>query len=1024
MRLLFNRGCAVRFMVAVALSTPTLVSCAREDAAGRVTFISAARINIAWDTDAISAVLGNGAAENAVVAFTSTAELRDVSITATSAVAPFMDISPAHLDTVLPGVPCSVTIRFKVPPDAAAGTRGGTIRLSSGNRKYARPLQARIVVDFGGAAIPPTTRVVTQATWDELQYAAPDYSLIEFLTVPEELIFVQAGDVIVSGVTEQTPFGLIRKVVSVGSDADTPLSLICADATLADAFASASIALADVLTPDDAAEGQDPIESGGGYSFFVRYAGVLHDGDGDPGTAGDQVTIAGTIGFDGAYSLALDVAASAVQSASFANETSHVLDLTLDAQSGIAPLAKNVDLWSRQLEPRTVWAGYVPVVIVPVLTVRADVGGDVAAPSHAAMAESASMTAGATYAAGAWQPISESAVAGIEGTASAAPGCNVKVRVGPRLDLLVYGVPGPHAQTDGCLRTAAGGAADPWWRLYGGIEADAGIRTEALDGALAGALFPAAVQDERLLAEGGAVTPEEDGAIAGVVRDAATGDALADVRAVAMLADALVAEDLTDALGGYALTVPAGDGYTVAFSKEGYLAATFVDVSVAAEQTTALDVELQAEETPAGTIAGIVRDADTGDPLSDVHAVATLAGSLVAEGITDALGSYALAVPAAGGYTVVFSKEGYVAATVADVSVAAEQTTALDVDLQADHTETGTIAGVVRDAATRVPLAGVHAVALPAGSLDPAAQTDTIADGSFALIVPPAGGYTVIFTKEGYLPATYFEISAAANQTTYIEAVLQIDATHAGIGSIGGTIINALTGEGVPGLAVELREGLNATSGTVVATAPLPTDGAGHYSITDLPAGNYTACAYGDGYHSTFFSVVCLGGLMIDNQDGTITPILPPGQTRLVLTWGEVPADLDSHLTGPLPDGTRFWLFYYYLYHPNPWALYVSLDHDDTTSFGPETTTILLQIDGVYRFTVHDFTNGNATAQSPSFALSNSGALVRVYRDEGLVAKFAVPPNRSGTLWAVFDLSGDAITPLNIMTYDPAVIHP
>ena len=36
--------------------------------------------------------------------------------------------------------------------------------------------------------------------------------------------------------------------------------------------------------------------------------------------------------------------------------------------------------------------------------------------------------------------------------------------------------------------------------------------------------------------------------------------------------------------------------------------------------------------------------------------------------------------------------------------------------------------------------------------------------------------------------------------------------------------------------------------------------------------------------------------------DGVMTPILPAGETRIVLTWGEFPSDLDSHLTGPAPD--------------------------------------------------------------------------------------------------------------------------
>ncbi|HAK93573.1 MAG TPA: hypothetical protein DCM87_00825 [Planctomycetes bacterium] len=841
----FNRNGALLFMVALAVCASAGLSSAQDAALEDLAAIEAAKTSIAWDSGPIKVTIGNGlgVVEDAAIAFTASAAIQNVTVVATSTVAGFVDISPAYFDAVPAGVPCSLTVRFRVPAGAVAGRYKGSIQVMSGGLKYNRTLGVTITVDYAGAAVAAATRVITQSTWDALQYAAPDYSLIEFLAIPAELVFVQPGDVLASGVTAQTPFGLVRKVVSVGSDPDTPLSLICSGATLADVFTSATLAITKVLSPEDVADGQDPVGGSGPYDFFVPYADVLHDADDDPGTTDDRVTLAGTIKFDSRFSFAFGIAASVVQSASFTSETGREIEMTLDAQSGIAPFAKETDLWSRQMKPLTVWVGWVPVVITPVLTVRADVAGDVAAPSQASVTESATMTAGAEYAGGVWQPVASFSVASLAGAASPAPGCNVKARVGPGIDLLVYDVLAPSAQPDGYLRTQTGAVPEPWWQLHGGIEADIGVATGVLDNAVSGAMFPAAVQYEALVAEGGGTTPAEDGFVSGIVRDAATGA-----------------------------------------------------------------------------------------PLAGVHAVATIEGS-----------------PAAGGYT--------------------------------------------------------------------------IADGTFTLTVPAADGYTVVFSKTGYLSATYLDISVAGALTTYLEPILQIDEPDdpEDTGAIGGTIVNALTGLGVSGLTVQLREGFNNTTGTVVATAPLPTDAAGHYSITELAPGNYTARTYGDDYHDAYFSVICVANLTIDNQDATITPILSPGETRIVLTWGEVPADLDAHLTGPVPDGSRFWIYYYYLYHPNPWAAYVLLDHDDTTSYGPETITILEQIDGVYRFCVHDFTNGGSTT---STALSNSGALVRVYRDTGLAAMFAVPPNRAGTLWAVFDMSGDTITPLNIMTFDPTVIHP
>lgn len=144
---------------------------------------------------------------------------------------------------------------------------------------------------------------------------------------------------------------------------------------------------------------------------------------------------------------------------------------------------------------------------------------------------------------------------------------------------------------------------------------------------------------------------------------------------------------------------------------------------------------------------------------------------------------------------------------------------------------------------------------------------------------------------------------------------------------------------------------------------------------------------------------------------------VPTGDTRIALTWGAFPEDIDAHLTGPLADGSRFHVFWDVLGD----AGYATLDHDDTTSYGPETVTISNQTEGVYRYSVHDYTNRGSEF---STELAASGATVSVYRSTGLVRTFTVPPGQLGTLWTVFELDGTTITPLNIMSneYDPGAV--
>ena len=114
--------------------------------------------------------------------------------------------------------------------------------------------------------------------------------------------------------------------------------------------------------------------------------------------------------------------------------------------------------------------------------------------------------------------------------------------------------------------------------------------------------------------------------------------------------------------------------------------------------------------------------------------------------------------------------------------------------------------------------------------------------------------------------------------------------------------------------------------------------------------------------------------------------------------WGAQPADLDAHLSGPVPPpppGVRFTAF---PLAPSPQP-YVTMavnpngDVDDQDGFGPERIVVTPNpatpgqyVPGEYRFWAHNF-NG---AIGPSF----TGSLARVI------------VNRDGVLLGVFDISG------------------
>ena len=115
---------------------------------------------------------------------------------------------------------------------------------------------------------------------------------------------------------------------------------------------------------------------------------------------------------------------------------------------------------------------------------------------------------------------------------------------------------------------------------------------------------------------------------------------------------------------------------------------------------------------------------------------------------------------------------------------------------------------------------------------------------------------------------------------------------------------------------------------------------------------------------------------------------------RVVLTWGQSPSDLDSHMIFP---GNN-------IYFNSKTGTDAELDVDDTDSYGPETTTLQKKHYGEsYVYAVHDFSNRTNTG---STALSESQAKVFVYMGQSLVRTYYVPTNRTGNLWTVFRMTG------------------
>jgi hypothetical protein len=323
---------------------------------------------------------------------------------------------------------------------------------------------------------------------------------------------------------------------------------------------------------------------------------------------------------------------------------------------------------------------------------------------------------------------------------------------------------------------------------------------------------------------------------------------------------------------------------------------------------------------------------------------------------------------------------------------------------------TGVVEGLVEDALTRTPLAGTLVRVFQQGNL--IQEEGTGANGRYNFVLLE-GNYVLEISLANYLPATVY-INVTRDETTTVTSLRQVPQAQAGNGSSTGQIRDAFNGDGIANATLNIREGVNVASGTIIATAV--TDNSGLYTV-DLLGGNYTIEVVRNGYTTGYFPIVCIGGAISENQNASVTPLINTGELRIVLTWGEQPGDLDSHLL--TSDGNHI----YYDSRGNRSHAKLDVDRSDIVEqiagvnvrSGPETITIYQSFPGTYYYYVKDYT---ASRGISSPGITNSRAKIEIHSSTGLVKSYNVPLSGNGLFWEVFSYDGTTgtITTINQIT--------
>lgn len=195
-------------------------------------------------------------------------------------------------------------------------------------------------------------------------------------------------------------------------------------------------------------------------------------------------------------------------------------------------------------------------------------------------------------------------------------------------------------------------------------------------------------------------------------------------------------------------------------------------------------------------------------------------------------------------------------------------------------------------------------------------------------------------------------------------------------------------------------------------------------SFQSRAVANETFTYYAEKSGKRTASVAIPSALSVNQEYDVGNIVLDPSIVQIAITWDQNPVDIDSHLTVPVTSTTslgasRGHLWYSYTVDKGFGYLaaqypYATLDTDDTSSYGPEITSIYKLYPGTYRYCIHHYTGPGTISDSKAevnLILSGGG--------QTGIRKFTAPTTGGlavNDVWRVCDIVVDSsgnITAIN-----------
>ena len=349
------------------------------------------------------------------------------------------------------------------------------------------------------------TRVLNSNSVETLVSVSDDGAVYTFDNPTGELQNLSAGDVIVAGISEDAPYGLLRKVETV-SMPNGQVVLQTSPAGLEDVFEECDIDVTRSLSPADAGSMLLPpgvtlanMPSSGGFAeVSLRRTGkgsivpaplaepfrfnidnlVLHDEDNLSSTRNDQVVANGYVEITPTLVYQEKIRQGQRQTAYIAVETRQNVNLKIDSRVTQTVLDTEVEIG--RISPKfEIPINGVPVVIAVPLIFNVGVDGRITGQVSTGVIVDNTLRVGVEYGADTWSPIAQNDLHSVDFLEPVLSGNQEYTGyAGVRLAVLLYGIAGPDATLKKYLRLEADTRQEPWWVLYEGEEVSVGIHIE------------------------------------------------------------------------------------------------------------------------------------------------------------------------------------------------------------------------------------------------------------------------------------------------------------------------------------------------------------------------------------------------------------------------------------------------------------------------------------------------------------------------------------------------------------------